>query len=180
VIFTSDHGHSIGDRNHLGKRGYPAFPEVFDVPLMIRFPEAEHAGATSETFVQHHDIAAAILEVAGVEPPAEIEGRSFFEAAVDGRPGHRDHVTVAWGSAVTAITGRWWFNAKVDGTGVLLYDLKADDPFAQNVADEHPDAVNDLFAQAVEDAGGGFPDWLLELARNQADAPGCSALVARA
>ncbi|GAG41503.1 unnamed protein product, partial [marine sediment metagenome] len=39
VIFTSDHGHSIGDRNYLGKRGYPSSPEVFDIPLMIRFPK---------------------------------------------------------------------------------------------------------------------------------------------
>jgi len=68
----------------------------------------------------------------------------------------------------------------VDGTGVLLYDLKRDDPFSENVADGYPDVVNDLFAMAVEDAGGGFPEWLVDLAKRQADAPGCSDLVARA
>lgn len=69
VIFTSDHGHSIGDRGFLGKRGYPSAPEVFDIPLMIRFPRAEHAGTSSDMFVQHHDITAAILEAANVKPP---------------------------------------------------------------------------------------------------------------
>jgi len=179
VIFTSDHGHSIGDRNYLGKRGYPSGPEVFDVPLMVRFPGAEHAGRRSDMFVMHHDITAAVLEAAGVEPPKPIDGVPFLQDAIEGRASPRDHATVGWGSTVTVITEKWWFNCKVDGTGVLLYDLEADDPFARNVGDEHPDVVNALFAQAVEDAGGGFPDWLLDLARNQADAPGCSDLAAR-
>lgn len=180
VIFTSDHGHSIGDYNYMGKRGYPSTPEVFDVPLMIRFPGAEHAGKTSDMFVQHHDITAVILEAAGVEPPEEIDGWSFLEDALAGRPGRRDHVTVGWGSAVTVITDKWWFNCKMDGTGVLLYDLEATDPFGRNVADENEEVVHRLFAQALEDAGGSFPDWVIELARNQADAPGCSDLAARA
>ena len=81
---------------------------------------------------------------------------------------------------MTVITDKWWFNCKADGTGVLLHDSKASDPFARNVGDEHPDVVDNLFAQAKEDAGGSFPGWILELARNQADAPGCSDLAARA
>jgi len=182
VIFTSDHGHSIGDRNYLGKRGYPSTPEVYEVPLMVRLPGAEYAGRKSGMFVQHHDITAVILEMAGVEPPVEIDGVSFVEDALASGGGarRRDHVTVGWGSTPTVISDRWWFNCKADGTGVLLYDLEAADPFARNVADEYPDVVNDLFAQAKEDGGGDFPDWIIELARDQADAPGCSDLVARA
>jgi arylsulfatase A-like enzyme len=180
VIFTTDHGHSIGDRNYMGKRGYPSSPEVFDVPLMVRFPGAEDAGKTSDLFVQHTDVAAAILEAAGVEPPAPIDGQSFLAPALTGRHGPRDHVTIGWGSTPTVITEKWWFNCKVDGTGVILYDLAAKDPFAANVAADHVDVVNALFATAKQDAGGAFPEWLLDLARNQADAPGCSDLAARA
>jgi arylsulfatase A-like enzyme len=183
LIFTSDHGHSIGDRGHLGKRGYPSTPETVEVPLMLRFPKAEHAAKTSDMFVQHHDITAVILEAAGIEPSEKIDGISFVEDALAGRAGQRGHVTVGWGSAVTVVTDRWWFNGKVDGTGVLLHDLKAvdqRDPFTTNVADKYPDIVNDLFAQAKADAGGSFPDWIMALARDQADAPGCSDLVARA
>ena len=180
VIFTSDHGHSIGDQGYLGKRGYPSAPEVYNVPLMIRFPKAEHSGVTSDMFVQHHDITAAILEAAGIDPPTTIDGVSFLEDALSGKPGARDHVTVGWGSTPTVITDRWWLNSKVDRSGVLLHDLRAGDPFAQNVAAEHPDVVGRLFDRAVEDAGGDFPDWLIDLAKNQVDAPGCSDLAARA
>jgi arylsulfatase A-like enzyme len=180
VILTSDHGHSIGDRNYMGKRGYPSTPEVYDVPLMIRFPQAEHAGRVSDGFVQHHDLTAVILEAAGVKPTVEIDGIPFLEHAVTGKPGQRDHVTVGWGSTPTVITTRWWLNCKADGSGVILRDLKAADPFASSVADEHPDVVHDLFAQAKADAGGNFPGWIVELAESQADAPGCSDLAARA
>jgi arylsulfatase A-like enzyme len=179
VIFTSDHGHSIGDHNYIGKRGYPSEPSVYDLPLLVRFPKAEHAGTTSDMIVQHHDVSAAILDAAGVEPPEQIDGISFLEDAIAGRPGRRDHATVGWGSTPTVITKKWWLNCKADGGGVLLHDLAAADPFVDNVADEHPDVVRDLFAKAEADAVGGFPDWVIGLARNQADAPGCSDLAAR-
>jgi hypothetical protein len=179
VIFTADHGHSIGDMHYLGKRGYPSTPEVFDVPLMVRFPCAEHAGATSDMFVQHHDITAAILDAAGVEPPEPIDGKPFLADAITGRPGPRDHATIGWGAGITVITDRWWLNCKADGTGVLLRDLASKDPFAANVAGAHPDVVKQLFKLALDDAGGGFPDWIIDLARNEADAPGCSDLAAR-
>ena len=179
VIFTTDHGHSIGDRNYMGKRGYPSAPEVFDVPLIVRFPGAEHAGASSPMFVQHTDITAAILDAAGVEAPEPIDGKPFLDTAVSGDPGPRDHVTVAWGSTPTVITDRWWFNCKVDGAGVILHDLEAADPFASNVAGQHPHVVDELFAAAKKDAVGGYPDWLIKLAKEQADAPGCSDLAAR-
>jgi hypothetical protein len=179
VFFTADHGHSIGDLNYIGKRGYPSGPEVYDVPLMVRFPGAEHAGKRSDIIVQHHDVSAEVLKAAGLDVPAELDGRPFIADALEGEGGGRDHATVAWGSAVTVIDRRWWLNCKVDGTGVLLRDLSAEDPFAANVARDNRAVVDDLFAKAMADAQGGVPAWLVELARKQLDAPGCSDLAAR-
>ncbi|HOZ47584.1 MAG TPA: sulfatase [Candidatus Hydrogenedentes bacterium] len=179
VVFTTDHGHSIGDRHYMGKRGYPSMPEVYDVPLMIRFPGAEHAGTSSDMFVNHTDITATLLDVAGIEPSLPLDGTPFLEDALAGRRGPRDHVTIGWGSTPTVINDTWWFNGKVDGTGALLYDLRLGDPFAKNVARDHPDVVKDLFAVAEADAAGGYPEWIVDLARKQADAPGCSDLAAR-
>ena len=180
VILTSDHGHTIGDRGYMGKRGYPSMPEVYDIPLMIRFPEGKFAGRRSDIFVQHHDITALILDFLGVAPLEPIDGISFLEAATIGGAGHRDHVTIAWGPSPTVITNDWWLNCKVDGSGVLLYDLTTAEPFAVDVAAEHPDTVDELYALALQDAAGGFPDWLLDMARQQENAPGCSAIAARA
>jgi arylsulfatase A-like enzyme len=180
IIFTADHGHAIGDADWIGKRGYPSRPEVYDIPLMVRFPKAAHAGKTWDEFVQFTDISATILDAAGVAAPEGIDGISFLDAAATNKKGPHDHVTAAWGSTPTVITDRWWLNCKVTGKGVLLHDLDAPDPFAQNVAADHPDVVGELFALAKADARGGFPDWLIDLAEQEADAPGCSDLAARA
>jgi arylsulfatase A-like enzyme len=179
VILTADHGHSLGEDDYMGKRGYPSRPEVYDLPLLVRFPGAEHAGTRSSAFVQHVDLAASILESAGVQPAHELDGRDFIPAALSGEPGWRDHATVGWGSTPTVITDRWWFNCKVDGTGIFLHDLGAPDPFSENLADQQRTVVEELFSTALVDAGGRFPDWLIDLAATEADAPGCSKLAAR-
>ncbi len=181
LIVTTDHGHSIGDEGYMGKRGYPSEPAVLDVPLIIRHPEGAGAGTTCDLLLQHTDITAAILAFAGVDPREPLDGRPFLEAALEGKKGLalRDHVTVGWGGAVTVIDDRWWLNVKIDGAGPFLYDLQAPASREKNVADNHPDVVQRLFQAAVDDARGGFPDYLMELARSEKDAPGCSDLAAR-
>ena len=179
LIVTTDHGHSIGDRRYMGKRGYPSAPEVVDVPLLIRHPRGLGAGRRSSMLVQHTDLAAQILDFADVQPHQPLDGKQFWHAAVaDGDP-IRDHVTVGWGSAMTVIDQRWWLNCKVDGEGVFLHDLATAEPFAANLADANPQVVKDLYHKGVADAGGRFPDYLLALAQSQSDAPGCSDLAAR-
>jgi arylsulfatase A-like enzyme len=180
IILVSDHGHSIGEGNHVGKRGYPSTPEVYEVPLMLRHPGGKGAGERSDFFVQHTDVAATILEAAGLSAmELSLHGKPLIEAAVQGTTPLRDHVTVGWGSAVTVIDDRWWLNCKVDGTGALLHDLAEPHPFEMNVAREEPEVVTKLFEMAQEDASGGFPDWVVELAREREDAPGCTGLTGR-
>jgi len=178
VIVTSDHGHCLGDGNYVGKRGYPSHPATVDIPLFVRHPAGIVAGMRSALLLQHTDISAQILEFAGVEPTQPLHGQPFWQRAIEGGSPIRDHVTMGWGFSVTVINGRWWLNCKVDGSGAFLYDLSAQKPFTQNAADDYPDVVRQMFAQAVADAGGQFPHTLLELAANRPDAPGCSILAA--
>ncbi len=180
IIFTTDHGHSIGDYNFIGKRGYPSNTSVYEVPVMVRHPEGKGAGKKNNMFMQHTDISAEILSQTGVDiNKIQLDGKPFFNNSLKNGKGHRDHITVGWGSAVTVITNKWWFNSKVNGKGVLLYDRTSKDVFNKNVADDNPEIVNKLFKLAVNDAGGKFPEFLLELAEKQTDAPGCSDLVGR-
>jgi arylsulfatase A-like enzyme len=179
LIFTTDHGHSIGDFNYMGKRGYPSTPEVYDVPLIIRHPEGIGAGKRSDALVQHIDVAAQILDFASVEPKQPMDGKPFWNSVINNGKPIRDHVTVGWGSAMTVINHNWWLNCKVNGKGVFLRDLNAEKPYDSNVASEYPDIVKEMYKKGVEDAGGEFPDYIIKLAEGQADAPGCSELVPR-
>ena len=179
LILTTDHGHSIGDYGFTGKRGYPSAPEVYDVPLMIRHPEGIGAGNRSNTLIQHTDLGAQVLEFAGVEPKQPIDGRPFWKAAVADEGQVRDHVTTAWGPAITVIDHDWWLNCKIDGSGVLLRDLNAEKPFEGNAADDNPEVVRELFNKGVADAGGEFPSFIAKMAEKMPDAPGSRGLAMR-
>jgi arylsulfatase A-like enzyme len=172
IIFTSDHGHSIGDDGTINKRGYQSRPEVFQVPLMVRFPGAEHAGTKSDMFVQHHDISAEILKNAKVEPPEPIHGVPFLDDAVAGKPGQRDHVTVGWSEAVTVVRDNWWMNCKIDGKGAFLYDLDSEDAFKKNLVAENMELAKKMFELAKQDANGPYPDFLMGRAINHKNWPG--------
>lgn len=181
VIVTSDHGHNLGERSgYIGKRPYPSAPETIDTPLMVRHPQGLGAGTQCDAFVQHHDIAATIIEAAGASPDATLDGHSFYGAAFDGAQGARDHVTIGWGSAITVINDDWWFNSKIDGRGAFLYDSSRPALHSVNLADERPDVTQAMFKLGADDAVGGFPQYLMESSKKYADASGCSPFAALA
>ena len=179
VIVTSDHGHSMWERGgYIGKRGYPSDPESYEVPLMLRHPCKLGAGTRCNAFVQHHDISATLLDAAGIEPPAPIDGKSFWHTALAGAKPERKHVTIGWGAAMTIIDDLWWLNCKINGRGAFLYDSPSPAPDAPNLAEKHPEVVKRLFDLGKHDAGGSFPDFLMKQAESADDAPGCSPFAA--
>lgn len=179
VIVASDHGHDLWERRgYIGKRGYPSAPETFEVPLMVRHPAGLGAGTRCDAFVQHHDIAATVLDATGVAAPEPIDGKSFYRSAFMNAPAARDHVTVGWGSAITVIDDNWWFNSKIDGRGAFLYDTPRPAIGADNLAEKHPDVAKRMFEIGAADAKGGFPEYLLNWTAYFADASGCSPFAA--
>ena len=91
------------------------------------------------------------------------------------RLGRRRGATRPWVGCAhlpTVINERWWLTCRFDGTGVLLHDLGAEDPFSANVARDHPDVVRQLFEMAKGDAEGGFPECLQKVCERSGNAPG--------
>ncbi len=169
LMVTSDHGHALGDGGYMGKRLYPTHPAVLDCTLMIRHPEGLGAGQRADMFVQHTDLAAQILAFARVPAPQPLHGIPFWQEALAGQPSSRDHVTVGWGAAFTVIDETWWLNVMVDGTRPRLHPRLG--PFDHNLAAANPETVAQLFALGAADAGGAFPEYLLQQARGEVQAP---------
>lgn len=77
VVMMSDHGDLLGAHG-LFFKDISAFEEIFNVPFIVRGPGVE-AGALCDGRVGLHDLCPTVLELAGCDPLAESDARSFVE-----------------------------------------------------------------------------------------------------
>ncbi|MGH8193747.1 MAG: sulfatase family protein [Woeseiaceae bacterium] len=84
VVYTSDQGFYLGEHGWFDKRFM--YEESLRTPLLMKLPGRIPAGSTSSAMVQNIDYAPTILEFAGVEIPAEIQGRSLAGIATGETP----------------------------------------------------------------------------------------------
>jgi arylsulfatase A-like enzyme len=76
VIFTSDNGYHLGQHRMPAGKGTP-YEEDINVPFMIRGPQIPTGIRLDGFLAGNVDIAPTLAELAGVEPPATVEGRSL-------------------------------------------------------------------------------------------------------
>jgi N-acetylglucosamine-6-sulfatase len=82
LVFVSDNGYHMGLHRIMSPKGSP-YVESHEVPLVVRGPGVP-AGASSDRLVANIDIAPTVLDLAGVEVPSWMDGRSlrpFFDGA---------------------------------------------------------------------------------------------------
>jgi len=75
VVYTSDQGFYLGEHGLFDKRFM--YEEALRTPLMIRYPDKIRKGSVSDKLVLNLDIAPTILDIAGVDIPAEMQGASL-------------------------------------------------------------------------------------------------------
>lgn len=90
VIYMGDNGFSFGEHGLIDKRH--AYEESMRVPLLARCPELIKPGKKIKEIVLNIDIAPTILEMAGIQKPKNIEGRSFLNLMQDKQLAWRDTV----------------------------------------------------------------------------------------
>jgi len=76
VIYSSDQGFFLGEHGWYDKRWM--FEESFRMPFLIRWPGVVKPGSRPTELIQNIDYAPTFLEAAGLEVPAEIQGRSLL------------------------------------------------------------------------------------------------------
>jgi arylsulfatase A-like enzyme len=121
-IIFGDHGEAFGQ--HAGDYGHTfhLYEENVHVPFVIAAPGVLHGQARVTNVVSLLDTAPTILDLAGLEAPAEDQGRSMLHGAAQlalffadysvGRLGLRD--------------GRWKFIYELGSSQWRLYDLQTD------------------------------------------------------
>lgn len=74
VVFTSDHGMSVGRHGLMGKQNL--YEHTWKVPLIVRGPGIQ-AGRRASGYTYLLDIFPTLCDFAGIEKPGTVEGKSF-------------------------------------------------------------------------------------------------------
>ena len=158
VVLTSDHGFYHGEHGFIGKveldregriiRRWPLYRTISQIPLLIRVPG--YSPGVAEGFCQPPDFLPTLLELAGMDIPDHVQGRSLVPF-LDGEGGGAD-------SAITSLTYRQDDEVRPptsfrtrdelyiyggDEWQSEYYDLKRD-----------PDELNNCIMERGDDAGG--------------------------
>jgi arylsulfatase A-like enzyme len=78
LIYTTDHGES-GGAHHMMDKHYHMYEETVKVPLVLRWDGVIAPGSVCDDFLVHYlDLPVTLLDLLGVEAPAEYAGLSFL------------------------------------------------------------------------------------------------------
>jgi arylsulfatase A-like enzyme len=80
IMLSSDHGFFLGEHTFYDKR--LMYEPSIRVPMMIRYPPLIATGAVRDEMVLNIDVAPTLLELAGIQPAATMQGRSFLSMAM--------------------------------------------------------------------------------------------------
>lgn len=143
IVFVADHGYQLGEKGKWSKAG-SLFENGCRVPLILHAPGAHGNGSPSTRIVQSLDLYRTVAELAGLEPPAEVEGHSLVpllhnpQAAWD-HPAFsiwsEDGKTVH-GTAIRTEQFRYAEFGPNAQNGAMLFDRHADPLELTNLADQ--------------------------------------------
>jgi arylsulfatase A-like enzyme len=90
VVYSSDQGFYIGDHGWYDKRWM--YEESLRMPLVVRWPGVVEPGTRDTHLVQNLDYAPTFLELAGVDLPDDVQGRSLAPLLRGAEPSWRDAI----------------------------------------------------------------------------------------
>jgi arylsulfatase A-like enzyme/predicted Zn-dependent protease len=127
VIYTSDHGESLGEHGE-ATHGVFAYESTLRVPLVVRARNLVTPGVTDEP-ARHVDIVPTVLDLLGIGTPPGLPGRSLLAGAPEG------HDPGSYFEALSTYLNRGWapLRGRIEGTDKAiqlplpeLYDLGED------------------------------------------------------
>ena len=145
IVFTADHGESLGEHEYWFSHGQHLHRELLQVPLLVRYP----SGGPRPTFreqdglrrvsepVSHLDLAPTVLEAFGLDTGAQ-RGTSLFRERLDPARVLPQSLREAW--SATSASHR----LIVSGEELELYDLERDPGELVDLAQREPERVREL------------------------------------
>ncbi|MEO1993949.1 MAG: sulfatase [Planctomycetaceae bacterium] len=94
VIYSSDQGFFLGEHGWYDKRWM--FEESFRMPFLVRWPGVIEAGRKPQELIQNIDYAPTFLEIADLDIPNEVQGRSLVPLLKGNAQGWRTSLYYAY------------------------------------------------------------------------------------
>jgi arylsulfatase A-like enzyme len=159
VYYFSDHGVTLGEHGIIGKSTPRPYPEIHHVPYMIRHPEGKLSGTRNGYFASTYDVARTVCSMFGVRAPGLMNGEDL-SVLFDGRePTPRPYYTADYQETWIAGDREWVMISNTEGTRRELYYLPDDPDANHDVAADHPDVTDKLWAVLTDEAGGTLPEF---------------------
>ena len=159
IVVASDHGEAFDERGYEGHARF-VYRETSDVPLIVSFPFRLEPGVVVEKTTRNVDIWPTLLDLLGLPPMEDVDGRSQRDAilaAARGEPAPADaepaiaHLDRTWGGRVdnpahtVSIAEGAYRYVRVPledgGYDEELFDREHDPAELADVGDAHPDEV---------------------------------------
>jgi len=171
VMLVSDHGTNFcgNPRRIIGKPADSMYPGLMRLPLLARLPGDRGAGGVRDEIVSNLDLTATVYDLAGVESPLGVDGRSLWPL-LDGEGqgtgwSEREYATCRYRDSLCYVDGTCWALGDIDGRVQEVFDLQSDPDCLSPLSQEQAASLWErAWKRLLDDAGGEFPDY-----RNEAN-----------
>ncbi len=145
IAFAADHGEMLGDHGRYTKGC--AYEASVRVPLMLSVPGMEPG--VSDSIVELNDLNPTFCELAGFDPPRNLDARSLLPLAADAEAEFRE-VSLSTHRKASAVRNKDWKFIFGDDGEHELYHLAEDPEERRNVLDVYPEVAQKMKTQFTE------------------------------
>lgn len=146
IVLWGDHGYNLA--NHKMWCKHCTFESSMHAPLLVKVPGL-NKGNTSEGIIEFIDIYPSLCELAGIDPPEQLEGESFVPL-LRGETRNKDYAVSKYKDAVALVKGTLFYTEWTDDNGEayarMLFDHSTDPLELDNLAEkeQYKDTVDTL------------------------------------
>lgn len=148
VVFIGDHGWHLGEHQQWGK--HSLYDRVLKSPLIVKAP-GKATNVKTNALTEYVDLYPTFCELAGLDLPDHLHGKSFAPILEDPSKKHKEQVFARYAHGETIITDRFLYTEYVNKyrgsiKSKMLIDLKKDPKENENAfwKYEGTEILNDL------------------------------------
>jgi len=157
IILISDHGHSLGEHNAIGKLPMYLYPELVDIPFMIKPPgNLNGPKKIQKPYIYNFDILPTIFGFLNKEKPDIFDGidLSLFLEGEDQFIENRDYITCGFHECTLYKDDQYALITFNNRSTQKLFNLSKDPEWNNNISMDNPDICNELYEKIEKDAKG--------------------------